>query len=211
MNYNKIYAQIIVRATARKDLSGYSERHHIIPKSLGGTNRKDNIVRLTSKEHFICHLCLCKMYSKNTPEWFKMMNALQAMRLFNKNHTHRYFTSNTYTKYRESFALVQSFNQLGNKNSQFGTVWINNTKIEKKWPKDKPVEAGWLSGRIKITKIKQKRKCNKCGEEECDSYICKKHQMIKTFIRHFGLNKNTLGSANFHIEFLKIVNTLSKL
>lgn len=39
----------------------YVERHHIIPKSLGGDNSPTNIVILTAKEHFICHLLLTKM------------------------------------------------------------------------------------------------------------------------------------------------------
>ncbi len=40
---------------------GYTEKHHVIPKSLGGSNESDNLVRLTAKEHFICHLLLIKM------------------------------------------------------------------------------------------------------------------------------------------------------
>ena len=30
-----------------------SENHHIIPKSCGGLNDKNNMIRLTAKEHFI--------------------------------------------------------------------------------------------------------------------------------------------------------------
>lgn len=40
---------------------GYQEKHHIIPRSLGGTNERSNIVRLTAREHFIAHLLLTKM------------------------------------------------------------------------------------------------------------------------------------------------------
>lgn len=36
------------------------ERHHVLPRSLGGTNKKTNITRLTAREHFICHLLLTK-------------------------------------------------------------------------------------------------------------------------------------------------------
>lgn len=39
----------------------YTEKHHIIPKSLGGGNSKSNLVTLTAKEHFVCHLLLTKM------------------------------------------------------------------------------------------------------------------------------------------------------
>jgi hypothetical protein len=58
--YTKIYYQIINRAIDR-DLSGYSERHHIIPKSLGGSEENSNKIFLTAREHLLCHLLLTKM------------------------------------------------------------------------------------------------------------------------------------------------------
>lgn len=57
--YNKIYYNIINNAKSRQ-LTGYVERHHIIPKSLGGDNSKDNLAKLTAREHYICHLLLTK-------------------------------------------------------------------------------------------------------------------------------------------------------
>jgi hypothetical protein len=56
MNYEKIYDCIIKRAKTRK-LEGYVEKHHIIPKCMGGSNEKQNIVELTAREHFyvICY------------------------------------------------------------------------------------------------------------------------------------------------------------
>ena len=58
--YTRIYYKIIERAKTRT-ISGYTENHHIIPKSLGGENNKYNLVKLTAREHFICHLLLTKM------------------------------------------------------------------------------------------------------------------------------------------------------
>lgn len=58
--YTNWYNQIINRAQNR-NISGYVEKHHIIPRSLGGDNRQSNIVNLTAREHFICHLLLTKM------------------------------------------------------------------------------------------------------------------------------------------------------
>ncbi len=58
--YTRIYYSIIDRAKNRV-LNGYTEKHHIIPKSIGGSNTKDNLVKLTPREHFICHLLLPKM------------------------------------------------------------------------------------------------------------------------------------------------------
>jgi hypothetical protein len=58
--YTSWYYQIVTNAKAR-NTSGYTETHHILPKSLGGTNDSDNLVALTAREHFVCHLLLTKM------------------------------------------------------------------------------------------------------------------------------------------------------
>lgn len=58
--YTKWYYNIINSARQRSN-DTYIERHHIVPKSLGGLNTSDNLVSLTAKEHFICHLLLTKM------------------------------------------------------------------------------------------------------------------------------------------------------
>ncbi len=64
MNYQRIYDQIIDRAKTRK-LQGYKEKHHIIPKCMGGSNEKQNLIELTAREHFICHWLLCRIYPEN--------------------------------------------------------------------------------------------------------------------------------------------------
>jgi len=64
MNYLKIYNDLIDRAKNRK-LEGYKEKHHIVPKCLGGSRNKDNLVELTPKEHFLAHQLLVKIYPKN--------------------------------------------------------------------------------------------------------------------------------------------------
>ena len=58
MDYNKIYNNIIERAKQRQienPLNGYKELHHVVPKSIGGSNEQSNLVELTLKEHFLCH------------------------------------------------------------------------------------------------------------------------------------------------------------
>ena len=56
MNYTNLYDKLIEKAKIREinnKLVGYKEIHHIIPKCLGGTDDKDNLVELTAREHFI--------------------------------------------------------------------------------------------------------------------------------------------------------------
>lgn len=64
MNYSEIYDKIINRAKIRT-LDGYFENHHIIPKCLGGTNCKSNLVKLTPEEHYLVHQLLVKMHPGN--------------------------------------------------------------------------------------------------------------------------------------------------
>jgi hypothetical protein len=61
MDYTRIYNQIVERAQTRK-LEGYVEKHHIVPKCIGGLDVKENIVELTAREHFLCHMLLCEIY-----------------------------------------------------------------------------------------------------------------------------------------------------
>lgn len=63
MNYQKAYDSIIQNRLANSLPEGmYCEKHHIKPRSLGGSNAKSNIVRLTPREHFLAHRCLAKVY-----------------------------------------------------------------------------------------------------------------------------------------------------
>lgn len=80
MNYKKIYEKIINsrKLLNRKKQKGvdYFEKHHIIPKSCGGSNDEENLVLLTFKEHFICHLLLIKVYEHDKEKKSKMQYAL---------------------------------------------------------------------------------------------------------------------------------------
>lgn len=59
--YTTWYFNIINKAKERIESEQvYYESHHIIPKSLGGDDSKSNLIRLTAREHFICHLLLVK-------------------------------------------------------------------------------------------------------------------------------------------------------
>lgn len=58
--YTTWYFNLISKAQTRP-IIGYTEKHHIIPKCLGGDNKSSNLVHLTAREHFICHRMLTKM------------------------------------------------------------------------------------------------------------------------------------------------------
>lgn len=64
MDYCWHYERLIERARKRT-LSGYSERHHVVPQCRGGDESPRNIVRLTPEEHYVAHQLLVKMYPED--------------------------------------------------------------------------------------------------------------------------------------------------
>lgn len=75
MDYTKIYESVIDIARHRK-LDCYVEKHHVLPKCIGGENGEQ--VELTAREHFIAHQLLAKMHPKEHGLIFsayKMANA----------------------------------------------------------------------------------------------------------------------------------------
>ena len=98
MNYQKIYDDIVKNARSQnrtKNKNSYYEKHHIYPDfmfvnrkrkgpkghMIGDPNDINNIVLLTPREHFVCHLLLAKIY-KNTRYGYSAQSAL--MFFFNK-------------------------------------------------------------------------------------------------------------------------------
>jgi len=59
-NFLEEYYEIIENAKKNK-YDGYTEKHHIIPRSLGGDDNKDNLVDLTAEEHYLCHYLLTEI------------------------------------------------------------------------------------------------------------------------------------------------------
>jgi len=95
MNYIKIYNQLIENAQCRNKPTCYLEKHHIIPKSEGGSNSNTNLVYLTAKEHFIAHKLL---YVIEPTNYNRMMSFLMMSNRFNTK------WGNTYEEARISFS-----------------------------------------------------------------------------------------------------------
>lgn len=123
--YEKWYNQIIANGKIYR-LEGY-ERHHILPKSLGGTDIASNLIYITAREHFICHWLLTKIYPTGEEHW-KMLNALRMMRAENPNQT-RYstkITSKVYAKLKEEYSKLQSERVRGKNNPMFGDKFFRS-------------------------------------------------------------------------------------
>lgn len=166
MNYQKIYNKII-NNRLENSLDVYTEKHHIIPKSLGGNNKKSNLVRLTAREHYICHLLLTKIYKDNESH-NKMIYAFFMMCNMESENQKRNFNINSrlYEKRKIEFSqLMRRKKSLENKKY----MWIYNPSLKlcKRVVKETKIENGWIKGRIfnweKFeSKNKTERECKYC-------------------------------------------------
>lgn len=148
MNYQQIYQNLIDRSKNRiKNIDEYYESHHIVPKCLGGSNDKSNLTDLTAREHFIAHLCLVRIYPGN----HRLVRA--AVMMACGSHRHKRSGNRIYEWLRKQHSEAMSVAQIGESNSQFGSVWIFST-AQNKNKKIKLVElneylsTGWEKGRI---------------------------------------------------------------
>ncbi len=102
--YKKWYDSIVQRAKNRQlDQLVYKERHHVIPRSIGGNNSKENIVNLTAREHFVCHWLLVKMTKGEVR--YKLIYALRMMKATppGQQRYNNAFTSRVYEFYKKEF------------------------------------------------------------------------------------------------------------
>lgn len=114
MNYKRIHDLIIERAKHRPRPSCYCERHHIVPRSMGGNDDADNIAVLTAREHFIIHWLLWKIHRNK-----QMTYAFFAMTKPVGNGRERY-TSRSFAYAREAMASWIRENMSGRNSPSFG-------------------------------------------------------------------------------------------
>ncbi len=125
MNYSKIYESLISNAQLekRKKHEGiYYENHHIIPKSLAGSDSNENLVLLTAREHFIAHKLLLFINPKN--------NSLQRafhMMCHSGNGGH-VISPRDYEYSRELLRKMQSENRKGKNNPMYGRKVSEETR-----------------------------------------------------------------------------------
>lgn len=161
MHYANIYNILIARAINR-NTGGYLEKHHIVPKCMGGTNGVNNIVRLTPEEHYLAHQLLVKIYPENR----QLIHAAVMMCICTGKNRNR-SKNKLFGWLRRKHAAAISISQSGEGNSQTGTCWVYNLseKISKKISKDSLgnyIGLGWIQGR-KLNFAEKCSICNECG------------------------------------------------
>jgi hypothetical protein len=150
--YKKWYNSIICAAQNRV-LDCYTETHHILPKSLGGTDKSENLIKLTAREHFICHILLTKITKGK--DRIKMLHAVIMMKASNKLQN-RYINSRLYEKMRIEFGKHQSKNMLGKDNPYYGKKHSIETRRKMSESKKGLHNNSWNTGLTKNTSEKLK-------------------------------------------------------
>lgn len=103
----------------------YHERHHIVPKCMGGTDEKNNLIDLFAREHFIAH----KLLAQENPENEKLVYAWHAM-AFVKNTSHQRYelTLEEFEEARKAHSAAMS----GENNPNYGLIGEKNHLYGKK-------------------------------------------------------------------------------
>jgi hypothetical protein len=147
--YSNWYYKIINSAKSNPQID-VSEKHHIVPKSLGGSNDKNNLVRLTPKQHFICHRLLVKMTTGIARQ--KMVYAFWIMS--NKKRSH-IVSSNSYSNAKRLIQDVMSKRQITDEFRQQCSKRMSGTKMLLK-TREALLKAN--TGKIPTNNTKQKLK-----------------------------------------------------
>ena len=156
VKYETIYKNLIEKRLVETP-EGYSEEHHITPKSLGGSDSKDNLVRLTAREHYLAHYLLMKMQKPKSDGYYSMVKAFLMMQVQHESGL-RYIPGHKFELLRK----INSEQCKGSGNSSFGTMWICNpdTGEQKKIKRIDILPEGFYSGKGKVRKI-----CPICGND----------------------------------------------
>jgi len=151
MNYKKHYDLLIERARTRQ-LTSYVERHHIVPRCMGGSDEQSNLVELTPEEHYVAHQLLVKIYPEND----SLVYAANKMTVSSKT------VKRNNKKYGWLKRRYQSVckKRVGKKNASYGRSWYHdpNTLENGKFLLE-DVPTGWVKGRTP----KLETKCEVCG------------------------------------------------
>ena len=106
----------------------YHERHHIVPKCIGGGNDEDNLIDLFGREHFEAH----RLLALENPENDKLIYAWWNMSHMNKVNQRDYeITAEEYEEAKKEFrklAIEKGKRYIGENNPNYGKHCTDETR-----------------------------------------------------------------------------------
>jgi hypothetical protein len=154
-----------ITSSAKQRISeGYTELHHIVPQSMGGSNDKENLVELSAREHFICHWLLINMTEGEDRS--KMLYALNGMKAENRyqQRYHTQITARVYEKYRIEHAENHSKRMKGRPANNKGRPMSD----EQKQLLREKAKANHANGKVYSKESQEKRIAKILGQKRTD-------------------------------------------
>lgn len=212
-HYIKKYIKFIFIRIFREINDGYKEKHHIVPKSLGGLDNKDNLIYLTPREHLLAHYILAKAFGGN--QWFSVNLMMKSENPYQKRKNFTVLNSRLYEEYKIQYIKNSKVNMINIRSKE--SLCKKNSRIEKwknKYNNKSKEEKEDIFNKVKISLSKKSpealaksrklqietRKSNillgiknriiypktKCNI--CEKYICDHN--IEKHIKVCNINKN---------------------
>lgn len=101
----------------------YHERHHILPKCMGGTNDEENLIDLFAREHYIAH----RLLALENPKEDGLITAWYLMCHFRNKFENRFIpNAEEYEEARKAYAEIMSKRMMGENNPMFGRTGEDN-------------------------------------------------------------------------------------
>jgi hypothetical protein len=141
MNYNKIYLRFIEDRKRKESLAlkGYFEKHHILPKALGGLNSKENLIYLTASDHLFAHKLLALIHGGSmwhalhmchinesaargvrlSRRWYEIVRKKRALHITTtrSGENHHFYGKKFSKKHRENLSISHIGKSMGRENS----------------------------------------------------------------------------------------------
>ena len=172
MNYKKIYTDLIESRRNRKFQEDVlTETHHILPKSMGGSNNEDNLIELTPREHFIAHWLLFKIYRNR-----QMAGAFALMSRYNK-------TSYVYEATKNAMSLIQKGTKLSESTKKKMSISASGKKRTQEH-QEKLAQSRRNRPQPKITEINNQKRLQKYSH-----LLPFKNEIIKQRLNGVSLNE----------------------
>lgn len=185
--YTTCYYNIIDRAKSRvlaKEI--YTEKHHIIPRSLGGTNDSKNLVKLTAKEHRLAHILLPRM-TIDAAHTKSMWYALWMMLRTNNKNQHRTISRGS------AFEMAKM--KVAENSSQLHKGKTVSTETREKISKSRKGQKSAFKGRSHSAESKQKLSVAHKGKTISPETVAKILESRKHY-RHTEETKQRISQGN---------------